>query len=141
MLRIAMGTALAILLGTVGMGLALAEPYAALMPDQAAGLRALARGSAFTWPEMNDAQAGDLSKKAQEYLDIYQRYHLRHGLNADVWYKDYDRKEVYRLEGIGDSACWTGHYLAALALRFRLEPSEDLRKSILSVLEDRKSVV
>ena len=135
MLRNAPTFSLAILLSMFGMGFAFAEPSAALTPGQEAALKALARGSAFTWPEMNDAQAGDLSKKAQEYLDIYQRYHLRHGLNADVWYKDYDRKEVYRLEGIGDSACWTGHYLAALALRCRLEPSEDLRKSILSVLD------
>jgi len=135
MLRNGTRMALAVLLSAVGMGRAFPDAFAGLMPAQEEALKAIARGTAFTWPEMNDAQKRDLSKKAQEYLDIYQRYHLRNSLNADVWYKDYDRKEVYRLEGVGDSACWTGHYLAALSLRWHLEPSEKLRKGILSVLD------
>lgn len=112
-----------------------AEPVAPLSSEQAAALRALARGEAFTWPEIQPAQARGLFEKAEAYLDIYRRYHLRYGQNADVWYTDYDRSEAYRLEGIGDSACWTGHYLAALAVRHSLEPSEALRKEMLAVLD------
>jgi hypothetical protein len=111
-----------------------AEPYMGLTPIQEEALMSLARGNAPSWTEMNDAQSQDLFKKAESYLDIYRRYHLRHGLNADVWYTDYDRKDVYRLEGIGDSACWMGHYLAALVLMNHVEPSDSLRKDILTAI-------
>lgn len=123
-------------LSATAMGHALgAESYVGLTASQEEALRGLARGNATSWTEMNDAQSRDLLKKAEAYLDLYRRYHLRHGLNADVWYTDYDRKEVYRLEGLGDSACWMGHYLAALALRYHVEPSEGLRKDILASLD------
>ncbi len=107
----------------------------ALSADQENALRDLARGEDAPWPEMSAEQARALHGKAEAYLDIYHRYHLPHGLNADVWWTDYDRTEVHRLEGIGDSAAWTGHYLAALALRHHIEPSVEIRERILAVLD------
>lgn len=103
--------------------------------DQEQALRALARSQSFTWPELDAGQISALREKAEAYFDIYQKRHLRYGQNADVWYTDYDRSKVYRLEGLGDSAAWTGHYLAALAARYFVEPSEGLRASILSTLD------
>lgn len=114
---------------------AAAEPCASLTSAQEDALRAMARDKPFEWAEMSEDQARCLFQKAKAYFDIYQQYHLRHGLNADVWYRDYDRKEIYRLEGIGDSACWMGHYLAALALQYHLEPSETLRADMIRALE------
>jgi hypothetical protein len=127
---------LAVVLIAAAMGQAFAaESYVGLTSSQEEALRDLARGNTTSWTEMNDAQGRDLFKKSEAYLDIYRRYHLRHGLNADVWYTDYDRREVYRLEGLGDSACWMGHYLAALALRYHVEPSDGLRKDILASID------
>jgi len=114
---------------------AFAEGQRGLAPDQEQALRALARSQPFTWPELTPEQNQMLYRKSEEYLDIYRKYHLRYGQNADVWYTDYDRSKVYRLEGVGDSAAWTGHYLAALAVRYSLEPTETLRAEILSILD------
>ena len=116
-------------------GIAIAEAGPGLSPQQEEALHAMARDAAFTWPEMSAAQARALHAKAEAYLDAYHRYHLPHGLSADVWWHDYDRKSVYRLEGLGDSATWTGHYLAALAMRYHLEPGPELRQRILGVLD------
>ena len=112
-----------------------AEERAALAPEQEQALKALAREEAFSWPEMTPAQAQALHAKAQAYWDIYERYHLPHGLNADIWWHDYDRASIYRLEGVGDSAAWTGHYLAALALRHGIEPDATLLERINGILD------
>ena len=108
---------------------------AGLSPEQEHALRALARGQAFAWPGVTPGQTQALHAKAQAYWDLYERYHLPHGLNADVWWHDYDRATIYRLEGVGDSAAWTGHYLAALALRYHLEPDATLLARINAVLD------
>ncbi|NIA15936.1 MAG: hypothetical protein GWP08_17880 [Nitrospiraceae bacterium] len=112
-----------------------ASDGAALAPEQEQALNALAREQAFSWPEITPGQAQALHAKAQAYWDLYERYHLPHGLNADIWWHDYDRTSVYRLEGVGDSAAWTGHYLAALALRYHLEPDGKLLERINAVLD------
>ena len=46
------------------------------------------------------------------------KYHQPFGLSADILFSGYDRAKVEKYEGIGDSATWTGHYLAALAFRY-----------------------
>lgn len=114
---------------------AFSESVAGLTDSQEEALRALARDESFSWPGMTSGQAKALFKKAEAYLDAYHRYHLPYGLNADVWWHDDDRSSVYRLEGLGDSATWSGHYLAALALRHHIAPDPGLRKRILDVLE------
>lgn len=106
-----------------------------LTPDQEQALRLMAKAQPFAWPEINPPQAQALLKKAEDYLSIYQERHLKYGQNADVWYSDYDRSKVYRLEGLGDSACWTGHYLAALSVRYAVTPSPEVRKAMLLVLD------
>jgi len=111
------------------------QESARLTSDQEHAIRCLARSEPFTWPELDAGQLSALRGKADAYFDLYRKYHLRYGQNADVWYTDYDRSKVYRLEGLGDSAAWTGHYLAALAVRYFVEPSDELKKSIFSTLD------
>jgi hypothetical protein len=106
-----------------------------LLPEQERALHQIARGQTAEWLEITPEQAERLHAKAEKYLDYYKRYHLPHGLNADVWWTDYDRSQVYRLEGLGDSAAWTGHYLAALALRYHLTRDPETRSDILAVLD------
>ncbi|GMV92940.1 MAG: hypothetical protein AMXMBFR82_27180 [Candidatus Hydrogenedentota bacterium] len=107
----------------------------ALLPEQEAALRGIARAETVDWTDLTGAQATALHERAERYLDLYQKYHLPHGLNADVWWNDYERSSVSRLEGLGDSAAWTGHYLAALALKHNVTQNAKTRSDILAVLD------
>lgn len=88
-----------------------------LSPRQEAVLRAIARGESLPWPEMTPAQARAVHEKAERYLENYETHHLPQGMNADILYTDRDRSAVFMYEGLGDGTIWTGHYLAALALK------------------------
>jgi len=112
-----------------------AAQQAALLPEQEKALRGISRGEAVEWPEMTEAQAITLYERAERYLDLYQKNHLPHGLNGDVWWTDYERSGVDRLEGLGDSAAWTGHYLAALALKHSVTKDAKTRADMLAVLD------
>lgn len=119
----------------VAASIQVAAQESTLSQDQEKALRGLARGETIDWPGMTPAQSKALYERAERYLDFYQKYHLPHGLNADVWWHDYERTSVYRLEGVGDSAAWTGHYLAALALKYSITKEAKTRADILAVLD------
>lgn len=110
---------------------------------QTEALRALAHGRELPWPGLNANQSRDLLDKAEEYLGLYQKYHLPHGLHANVWWTDYDRSDVEVIDGCGDSVCWTGHYLAALALKHSVTHDAATLGAIHAVLDkfDLLSVV
>jgi hypothetical protein len=114
-----------------------------LLPAQAEALRALARGQEFAWPALTAGQSRELHAKAEDYLRLYQQHHLPHGLHVNVWWTDYDRTGVDNLEGCGDSACWTGHYLAALALKYSVTRDSATLAAIGAVVDklDLLSVV
>ena len=72
-----------------------------------------------SWPGLTTEQSQHLSGKADEYLSDYHQYHMLFGTTMDLWYNARDLNSgVYRYEGIGDSATWTGHHLAALAFKY-----------------------
>jgi len=108
---------------------------AQLTSDQEKALRALARDEEMSWPGISDEQAAALYNKEEEFLRLYRKYHLPHGLNADIWWDDYSRNEIVRLEGIGDSACWAGHYMAALAIRYSITKEPELIEEIGKTLD------
>jgi len=94
----------------------------------------LARGESRPWPGFTAEQARAVFHKAERYLARCQANHMPHGLVADLWWRDFERGAVDRLEGIGDSAAWTGHYLAALALKYAATkeagPLEDIQATL-----------
>ncbi len=106
-----------------------------LTPDQEQALRAIARGQTFTWPEMTPGQASELCDKAERYLEHYEKYNLPQGYNADLWWVDPARSRAHMYDGIGDSATWTGHYLAALVIKCSVTGDASLRDRILWTLE------
>lgn len=108
---------------------------AGLQPPQEEALRAIARGEKFEWVAADAEQSRELRAKAEAYLDNFKQYHLPHGLNADVWWADDAKSSVRMYDGLGDSACWTGHYLAALALRYAVAKDETTRADILKALD------
>ncbi len=92
---------------------------AQLSKEQNEVLVAIARHQQLpAWPEISGAQARALHTKAEAYFSNYQKYHQPFGLTADILFSDRTRLKVEKLEGIGDAATWTGHYLAALACRY-----------------------
>ncbi|MEK7676353.1 MAG: hypothetical protein AAB676_11035 [Verrucomicrobiota bacterium] len=100
-------------------GLAAADVQAELTEEQVNALQALGHQRPVEdWPELSAAQARALKEKAERYLADCQKYHQPFGLSADILFSGYDRAKVEKYEGIGDSATWTGHYLAALAFRY-----------------------
>lgn len=114
-----------------------------LLPAQAEALRALARGQELAWPDMTQEQGRALHAKAEDYLRLYQQHHLPHGLHVNVWWTDYERSGVDTLDGCGDSVCWTGHYLAALALKYSVTRDAAALGAIKAVVDklDLLSVV
>jgi len=113
----------------------LAPVSARLTAAQSAALRALARGEALQrWPEMSAQQARALEREAEAALRDYRRYHQPHGTTADVWFRDASRRAVAKLDGIGDSATWHGHYLAALAFRWSVRKDAATLRDIRAAL-------
>jgi len=106
-----------------------------LMPEQEAVLRSLARGETRAWAELSPEQCRKLFQKAEAYLTEYKQYHLPHGLNVDLWWTDRTRRAVDWYDGLGDSATWTGHYLAALALRHHVTADPQSRADMIAVLD------
>lgn len=123
-----------VLLFVLGVTAALAAETG-LTDGQAAALRAIARGESFAWPEITGEQAAGLHGKAEEALRVYQTRHLPHGLHCNVWWNDYDRSGVDSLEGCGDSVCWTGHYLAALAFKYSVTKDQPTLDAIIAVID------
>ncbi len=116
----------------------LGPPFCAaaqLSSEQESALLALARGKPVHWVELNPEQGGQLLAKVEDCLSNFQKYHLPHGLCVDIWWKDRTRSDPSRYEGMGDSACSSGHYLAALALRYHVTMNAKTRTDILAVLD------
>lgn len=102
---------------------------------QRAVLSALAKGDVQPWPGLTPEQPAYLLKKADDYLAEFQAHHLPHGGAADVWWTDETRTTVHLYDTLGDSACWTGHYLAALAFRYAVTKDPQTLTAIQKTLD------
>lgn len=106
-----------------------------LLPEQEAALRGIARGESPAWPAMSPEQTKGLFEKSEQQLKDHQAYCLPHGLSVDVYWADYTRTKPFRYETIGDSACWAGHYLAAIALRYKVTQDPKTLQDVKDVLQ------
>jgi hypothetical protein len=106
-----------------------------LTPEQETALRGIAKGEAPEWPAMTPEQAKALFEKSEQQLTDHQAYCLPHGLSVDVFWTDHTRTKPLRYETIGDSACWAGHYLAAIALRYKVTQDPKALQDVKNVLE------
>ena len=78
------------------------------------------------FPAMTGSQAARLFEAEEEFDRVYYSYHQAWGQYANPHYKSKtDRSTVLSWDELGDSACWSGHQLAALAHRWNA--TEDLR--------------
>ena len=76
-------------------------------------------GTAVAFPPMTAAQASQLFAAEEAFYDTYYSYHQAWDQYANPHYKSKtDRSATLEWDELGDSACWSGHQLAALAHRF-----------------------
>jgi len=95
------------------------DANAQLTKNQKEVLNAIRRNEpAPEWIEISVAQARTLHAHAEVYLRNYKSYHEPFGLTADILFSDRTLSKTEKLEGIGDAATWTGHYLAAMSFRY-----------------------
>ncbi len=106
-----------------------------LLPGQEAVLRSIARGESRPWIKMTHEQAVAVHQKAEMFLENYVSDHLPQGMNADIIYTDRQRNSIVMYEGLGDGAIWTGHYLAALALKYSVEQDATTLGRIYAVFD------
>jgi hypothetical protein len=87
-----------------------------------------------TW--VSTAAASSLHDRAREYTGRLQKYALAFGGVGDPLFADpptYSRR--IGLGGMGDSALWTGTYLAAEALRLMATGAPDARAHVISLVD------
>ena len=115
--------------------------YGQLDSAQRAVLDDIARGGdGSAWSSLSVFQTQQLLNKAGAYMDNYMAYHLPDGLNADIIWTNHSRTAVASFPntgytGLGDSAAWTGHYLASLALRYSVTGESQLLGKISATLD------
>jgi len=103
-----------------------ADASAQLIPVQEQALRQVRQGRVPVWPGLSEAQRQDLAALAIDYERDYQTRHRPHGYTANLRWTDRERTQLIRYDGLGDGAIWTGHYLAAQAFHYAVEPSPAL---------------
>lgn len=98
-------------------------------------LRNMSNGIETYWPELTPPQALALYDKTEAYFDYLKDGHLPYGQVVDVWWDSHDRNSPVMYDTVGDSACWTGHYLAALACRYAATSDPATLQDIDDVLD------
>ncbi len=79
--------------------------------------RDASRDAAF--PSISSRQATQLFAAEERFYRVYYSYHQAWGQYANPHYSSRtDRSVVLSWDELGDSACWSGHQLAALAYRY-----------------------
>lgn len=81
------------------------------------------------------APNGGLHDRARAYQAWLRANHLPAGQVATAFFTDGSLRELSRWDDVGDSAMWTGTYLAAEALRYRQTGSPDARASTIALVE------
>ena len=86
-----------------------------LSNEQETWLQSVSFGNvSYTWPSLTGRQLDDLYAKVARYKAITEVANYPYHQAVEVWYKDVNRTEIDRYDDVGDSAAWTGLYLAAL---------------------------
>mmetsp|Transcript_14794 Transcript_14794/g.20672 ORF Transcript_14794/g.20672 Transcript_14794/m.20672 type:complete len:481 (+) Transcript_14794:3-1445(+) len=84
---------------------------------------------------INEEQHHHLLKFAIEFQENMEQYNLRYNQSLDIVFQDSDRKVIIEYEDVGDSTCWTGHYIAALAHQYNnTAPSSDSADLTLALM-------
>lgn len=109
---------------------------AMLLPEQEGALRSIARHTHHVaWPELTSAQAADLFAMAEDYLEDCRVHHMPDGMILSTEWTDRDRTAVLHYHDTGDSAIWTGVYLAMTAFRDAVLRTDESRATLWAALD------
>jgi hypothetical protein len=107
-----------------------------LLPEQENALRAYARHVEHVhWPELSPAQASSLFSMAEAYLEECRRHHMPDGMILSTEWTDRERTAVAQYHDTGDSAIWTGVYLAMTAFRHAVLQTTESRETLWAALD------
>jgi hypothetical protein len=76
-----------------------------------------------------------LHDRARKYNAWLRKHHLPGGTVSDTYFADATHSQVVAYHGTGDSAIWTGSYLAAEALRLMETGSPDAEANVQKMVE------
>lgn len=76
-----------------------------------------------------------LHDRARQYNAWLRKYHLPGGTVADAYFSDATYATQTAYHGTGDSAIWTGSYLAGEAMRLMVTGSKDAEASVEQIVE------
>lgn len=108
--------------------------WAQLTPAREESLRAMARGETVEWSAPATAEARALRQKAEAHLANLRQHHLPNGLAVGIEWQDEARTAVLAYDGVDEGAGRQGRYLAALALKYAVQPDEETVAELLKVL-------
>ena len=83
------------------------------------------------------ASASAAETDALAISETIQARHTPYGAVLDPVFVDPDSDEISHYTRCGDSALWTGHYLAAEAFRYKVTGSEDALANVRKTEEQR----
>ncbi len=90
-------------------------------------------------PGQTSAQASE--RDARSVSDNIQKRHLPYGTILDPVFASPGSDEIVSYARAGDSAIWTGHYLAAEAFRYRVTASPDAFNSLKKAIASLRALV
>jgi len=79
--------------------------------------------------------SGGLHDRARQHNAWLRKWHLPGGTVADVSFTDSSHQTAAAYNGTGDSAIWSGSYLASEALRLKVTGSVDAQKNVEQLVE------
>lgn len=106
-----------------------------LTSSQEQWLTDMSYGTENIWPNLTPPQALALYDRAEEQLSLTSTYNVVYGQVVSRWWNGYDRSGPGMYETAGDSALWTGHYLAALCAKWEITRDQATKDEIWDVLE------
>ena len=80
-------------------------------------------------------QTGSLYDRFEEFQRWQHRDLMPFGGVADVYYESESLEKVSSYDGVGDSAIWTGTYLASESIRYMVDGSVAARENIKNLVE------
>lgn len=119
-----------------------AVPGDMLTPAQLSWMRGVARSQRpGSWPALNDSQAAFLAQRAATFETNFESCCLCVGHKPGymvvdaIWSGPNRQPPVAKWDDVGDSAAWTGHYLAAMAYKYNVTQDAATLQKINSTLD------
>jgi hypothetical protein len=104
--------------------------------DQAAWVHGVARGDhrGTPFPPMSSAQHQGVDAAGERWWSNFLEHHVAYNMSVEVSYTDRARTTLVSFGDCGDSALWTGSFLAAAAHRFNVTKERQVLEHIKALV-------